>query len=264
MKSKIYVVFLATLLFAQIGLSQYTEKMRIYISGGGTAAQESIVGKTFQFPLLSRDIGGDFYTDFLGQEPNAENIKDYWKTGFNVGGGLIFDINSILAFSADFNYNQFSFNKDFLASQIGNTLQELPINDSTTVPYNPDGLNISQGSLSIIELSFNIRAQFPHETFRPYAMGGIGYSHIGQDVININYYDDFNIPPIPLQGNISFYDQIPSATYDVIMMNAGVGFAAKLAKNFQPFIQANYVLGLTDGNNTVSIPIKLGFVFTLK
>jgi opacity protein-like surface antigen len=264
MKSKFHIVFLATLLFVQLGLSQYTEKIRIYLSAGGTATQESIVGKTFQFPLLSRDIGSDFYTDFLGQKPNAENIQDYWNTGFNVGGGLIFDINSILAISTDFNYNQFSFNKDQMASKIGSTLQEIPINDTTFVPYNPDGLNISQGSLSFLELSFNVRAQFPHKTFRPYAMGGIGYTHINQDVININYYDDFNIPPIPLQGNVNFYDQIPAATYNAMMINGGVGLAVKLAKNFQPFIQANYVLGLTDGNNTVSIPIKFGFVFTLR
>ena len=264
MNKNILVILLTSLIGVHLGFSQISEKIGLYVSGGGTMPQESIVGKTFEFPQLSRDTDSDFFTEFLGQIPDSKNIQNYWKTGFNVGGGLKYDLNSVLAVSADFNYNLFRFDNNQLASDIGNSLQEIPIDPNFNVPYNPEGLTISQGSLNIYEFSVNVRAQFPLERIRPYILGGMGYMRVNQDVITISYYDDFNIPPLPQQGNVNFYDQIPSASYDAIMLNAGVGLAVKLGKNLQPFIQANYVQGFTEGNDTILVPVKFGFIFTLK
>ena len=264
MKNKILVISSILFFSMQLSHSQISEKIGLYVSGGGTMPVESIVGKTFEFPQLSRDVGGDFFTEFLGQQPDSKNIQNYWKTGFNVGGGLRYDLNSILAVSADFNYNLFRFDTNQLASDIGNSLQEIPIDPNMNVPFNPEGLTISQGSLNIYEFSVNVRAQFPLEMFRPYILGGGGYMRVNQDVISLSYYDDFNIPPLPQQGNVSFYDQIPAATYDALMLNAGVGLAVKLGKNLQPFVQVSYVQGLTKGNDTILYPVKFGFLFTLK
>ena len=120
--------------------------------------------------------------------------------------------------------------------------------------------------MKVIELSLNARAQFPHETFRPYLIGGIGYTHIGQDVININYYDDFNIPPIPLLGSVSFYSFSQWSFLQNLIFSKSLHRMPNIhtLKNFQPFIQASYVVSFTDETNTVTIPVKFGFVFTLR
>ncbi|UCF64235.1 MAG: outer membrane beta-barrel protein [bacterium] len=264
MKKNILAISSVLIFCVQLSYSQISEKIGLYVSGGGTMPVESIVGKTFEFPQLSRDTDSDFFTEVLGREADSKNIQNYWKTGFNVGGGLRYDINSILAVSADFNYNLFRFDANQLAGDVGNTLQEIPIDPNMNIPYNPDGLTISQGSLNIYEFSVNVRAQFPLERIRPYILGGAGYMRVNQDVISLSYYDDFNIPPLPQQGNVSFYDQIPAATYDAVMLNAGAGLAVKLSKNLQPFVQVSYVLGLTEGNDTILYPVKFGFLFTLK
>jgi hypothetical protein len=51
--------------------------------------------------------------------------------------------------------------------------------------------------------------QYPFEKFRPFIFGGLGYMHIRQNPININYNDDFNIFPGPQLAFVSFFDQIP-------------------------------------------------------
>lgn len=256
---KSYIVIVTILILTQLGFSQVAEKVGIFFSAGGTAPQESIIGKSFVFPQLSRDTGTDFATDFLGYVPNSENIQEYWNNGINIGGGLIWKLNSYLAVSTDFYYNFFSFNESRLTQDIGVTLQ-----DTIGLPYNENGLSISEGTLNIYELSLNLRAQYPFEKARPYIMGGIGYMHISQNPININYNDDFNVPPGPQQGGVSFFDQIPGQKLDALMFNAGVGLVVQLSKNVQPFLQANGVMGSTTGQNTIYYNLKFGFAFTLR
>ncbi|MCK4892949.1 MAG: autotransporter domain-containing protein [Calditrichia bacterium] len=260
MKKRLAII-IAILIMSQIGFSQIAEKVSIFFSAGGTAAQESVIGKNFVFPQLSRDTGTDFATYFLGYEPNSENIQEYWHNGFNLGGGLIWKLNSYLAVSTDFYYNFFTFNESRLSQDIGTFLQDTSF---FSLPYNENGLTISQGTLNIYELSLNLRAQYPFEKVRPYIVGGMGYMHIRQNPININYNDDFNIYPGPQQANVSFFDQIPGQKLDALMFNAGFGVVVQLSKNVQPFLQANGVLGSTTGQNTIYYNLKFGFAFTLR
>jgi opacity protein-like surface antigen len=258
---KCFVTIIIVLIFSQSGFSQIAEKISIFFSGGGTAVQESIVGKNLVFPQLSRDTGTDFAKDFLGYTPNSENIQEYWNNGFNIGGGLIWKFNSYLAVSTDFYYNFFTFNESQLAQDIANSFQDTTI---IGIPYNDDGLSISQGTLNIFELSLNGRVQYPFEKVRPFIVGGIGYMHIRQNPININYNDDFNIDPGPQLGTVSFFDQIPGQKLDALMFNAGIGLVVQLSKNVQPFLQANGVFGSTSGQNTIYYNLKFGFAFTLR
>ena len=156
---------------------------------------------SFIFPQLSRDTGTDFATDFLGYTPNSENIQNYWQNGFNIGGGLVFKLNSYLAVSTDFYYNYFSFNESQLSQDIGKLLQDTSI---IGIPYNENGLSISEGNLNIYELSLNARIQYPFEKIRPYVIGGVGYMHVSQNPVNINYNDDFNVQPGPQQASFHF------------------------------------------------------------
>lgn len=216
---------------------------------------------SFIFPQLSRDTGTDFATDFLGYTPNSENIQNYWQNGFNIGGGLVFKLNSYLAVSTDFYYNYFSFNESQLSQDIGKLLQDTSI---IGIPYNENGLSISEGNLNIYELSLNARIQYPFEKIRPYVIGGVGYMHVSQNPVNINYNDDFNVQPGPQQASASFFDQIPGQKLDAVMFNGGVGLVVKLSNNVQPFLQANGVLGSTTDQNTIYYNLKFGFVFTLR
>jgi opacity protein-like surface antigen len=258
MKKSLVLIF-AILIFSQQGFSQLAEKISIFFSAGPTAPQESIIGMSFIFPQLNRDVGTDFATNIMGYTPNSENIQNYWQNGFNLGGGLIFKINSYLTLSTDFYYNYFDFNESQLSQDIGVALQ-----DTFGLPYNTKGISISEGNLNIYELSLNARVQYPFKKIRPYIIGGVGYMHVSQDPININYNDDFNVQPGPQQASVSFFDQIPGQKLDALMYNGGVGLVVKLSNNVQPFLQVNGVLGSTTDQNTIYYNVKFGFVFTLR
>jgi len=256
--------FILILLFTSIqsGFSQFAENMSIFISGGSSIPVESVVGKEFEFPQLSRDTGtDDFGKEILGLTADQENIQDYWNNGFNFGAGMIFEVTRLLSVTAEFNYNSFAFNDNQMAQDIRDALQDPEI---IGIPYNPDGLTISQGDLSIYEITAGIRAQLPLGKLRPYLTVAGGYMRINQDPININYYDDFSVPPGPQQGVVSFYDRIPGLTSNALMVSGGGGILLYLSKNLQPFIQANYIMGFTDDQDTILYPVKFGFVFTLK
>ena len=253
------VVIVAILILSQSGFAQLAEKISIFFSAGATAPQESIIGKSIVFTQSSTDS-----TEFPGYAPNSENIQDYWQNGFNIGGGLIWKLNSYFAVSTDFYYNFFAFNETRLAQDIGAILQDTSNTNGVLLPYNENSLSISEGNLNIYELSLNARVQYPFEKLRPYIIGGVGYMHISQNPININYNDDFNIYPGPQQGGVSFFDQIPGQKLDALMFNAGIGLVVQLSKNVQPFIQANGVLGSTTDQNTIYYNLKFGFAFTLR
>jgi opacity protein-like surface antigen len=244
----------------QLAFSQLSENLDIYVTAGASLPVESSIGESFVFPQLNYFTGSDFATDILGLTPDEANFEEYWKTGFNVGAGLNYHLNSYLSVLADFNYNHFEFDKNAMQQDISDAIEDP---DVIGVPFNEEGLDIYQGAVNIYELKINVRVQLPSESFRPYIIAGGGYMYVNQDAIKINYYDEpFSDPNNAI--TIAFYDEIPGNTENALVMNAGAGILFKINKNLQPFLQAEYCLGLTEDQNTVMYPIKFGFNFSLK
>ena len=255
-----FALILFNLILLQLAFAQISENLDIYATAGTSLPVESSIGKSFVFPQLNYFTGSDFAADILGLTPDAANFEKYWKTGFNVGAGLNYHLNSYLSVLADFNYNHFEFDKNTLQQDISDAFEDP---DVLGVPFNEEGLDIYQGAVNIYELKINARIQLPSESFRPYIIAGGGYMRVNQDAIKINYYDE----PFSDPNNattIAFYDEIPGNNENALVVNAGAGILYKINKNFQPFIQAEYCLGLTEDQNTVMYPIKFGFNFSLR
>jgi opacity protein-like surface antigen len=259
MNIKLLTIVLGLILL-RLSFAQISENIDIFISGGTSLPVESSIGKSLSFPQLNYFTNADFAADVLGLTPDAENFQEYWKTGFNAGAGLNYHLNSYLAILASFNYNHFEFDKNRLQHDFTDAFENPAV---IGVPFNEQGLDVFQGGVNIYELKINAKVQLPLGVFRPYILAGGGYLHLNQDAVRINYYDE----PFSDPNNattIAFYDEIPGNTEDVLVANAGAGILFHLSKNFQPFIQAEYSLGLTKDQNTVMYPIKFGFNFSLR
>lgn len=248
-----------SLITFQFAFSQLSEKMAVFINGGATMPVESVIGKSLSFPQLNYFTGTDFATNILGLTPDEKNFQDYWKNGFNIGAGMNYRLNSFLTITANFTYNHFEFNKNQLQQDIATAFQNPAV---FGLPFNTQGLEIYEGTVNNYELKMNALIYFPVNTIRPYLVAGGGYLHTNQDPVKINYYDEPFSDPLNAI-TIAFYDEIPGSTFDAAVLNAGAGVILPLKKNLQPFIQAEYNLGLTKDQSTVTYPIKLGFIFSL-
>ncbi|RQW08412.1 MAG: hypothetical protein EH225_00300 [Calditrichaeota bacterium] len=253
---RIIILFLVVI-FIQGLQAQLSENLDIYVAGGITYPVESSIGKSFTFPQLNIYTESDFARDILNLDPDVENFKNFWKPGFNIGGGFIYRINSYLSGVADFNYNNFTLADNELQREIEVAFEDP---DIIGVPFNENGLDILRGSIHLYQIMANIRIQYPGGMLQPYLMGGAGYLHVNQESIDITYYDE----PFPFsQGNVSFYDQIPGQQEDVLLLSGTAGVMFRLMKNLRPFIQASYNLGMTENDNTTYYPVRFGLVFTL-
>jgi opacity protein-like surface antigen len=254
-------VFILAFTIVQTSHTQISEKIDLYISGGTSIPIESVVGKTFNFPQLNKTIYPDFAENALNLKPDVTNFREFWKTGINVGAGLIYKFNSNLSVVTDFNYSNFVFNKNKLRQDIANLFADLSaIGSQGSIPFNSAALEINQGSIQMYQIMANLKAQLSMELIRPYIMGGAGYLRINQASININYYDQ---PYTTTDGYISFYDQIPGTSKDALVLNGGVGILFYLNKKFQPFIQASYTYANTQPDKTIYYPVRFGLNFSL-
>ncbi len=252
-----FLTLILTFAFSQGLMAQLSENLDIYFSGGVSVPVESAIGKSFVFPQLDAITGTNFAQDILNLKAEVENFRNFWKPGLNIGGGMIYELTKNLSATMEFNYNNFNFDKTALQNEIAAAFQNP---DILGLPFNENGLDIVRGSLHLYQITLNARIQYPAGFLRPYLTGGAGYLHINQESIEISYYDE----PFPFQqGNISFYDQVPGQKDDVLLLNGTAGVVFSLSEKLQPFIQAGYNLGLTENDNTVYYPVRLGFVFTL-
>jgi opacity protein-like surface antigen len=254
-------VFILTFIFIQSGTAQISEKIDLYISGGTSIPIESVIGKALDFPQLNKTIFPDFAEKALGLKPDSTNFREFWKTGINVGAGLVYKFNKNLSVLTDFSYSNFVFNKNKLEQDFANFFADLsPIGIPESLPFNSAALDINRGSIQMYQIVANLKAQVPFELFRPYVLVGVGYLRINQESIDINYYDE---PYTDEQGYISFYDQIPSTSQDALVLNGSVGVLFYLHKSLQPFIQVSYNYANTQPDKTIYYPIRFGLNFSL-
>lgn len=257
--NRLVISFGISFILLQFAFAQLSEKTDIFISAGATMPVESVIGKSFTFPQLNYFTSTDFATNVLGLTPSEKNFQDYWKSGFNIGAGMNYHLTNFLTLTANFAYNHFEFNKNQLQQDMATAFQNPAV---LGLPFNEQGLDIYEGSVNNYELKINAVIYFPLRTIRPYILAGGGYQHTNQDPVKINYYDEPSSDPLNAI-TVAFYDEIPGGMFDAALLNAGAGLLLQLKKNLQPFIQAEYNLGLTKDQNTVTYPIKMGFVFTL-
>jgi opacity protein-like surface antigen len=270
---KTYLLFLILISLSISSPSQISKKFNLIVGAGATYPQESFLANPFVFPQLDRgfqnDVGTNFAGNYFKQDITGTNFKKYWKTVFNVGAGLEFEINDYLTSILLVQYQQFAFNKNELTKGFKKVFA-----DSFGIPFNTAGFDIQNGTVKIYSIALNLKAQYPIKYLTPYIMAGGGYMRLSQEAIDLNYYDEpFSSSPI----SVSIFDRIPEEKANALMANVGGGLCFNILKRVHPFLEGRYSIGFTnnaDPNaktsgeqksfNTKYYAISFGFIFNLK
>ncbi len=246
----LFTLFIVT----HLSYAQRSQNVRFFISGGSALPVESFLGSPFTFPQLNEGVQPNFGQDVLGIAPSASNFDKYWENGLSLGGGLEYRLNNYISLLATFDYSHFIFNKNLMEDNFATTFQ-----NDFGLALNRESFEITQGGASSYAVGLNAKLQFPVGIVTPYVTGGGGYFRIDQQPINFTYYDEFVLNDIQ---TINFYDRVPPASQDALMARAGGGIVFNLMKNVRPFVEADYILGMTDTDNTIIYPLKFGFLFS--
>ena len=163
-----------------------------------------------------------------------DEFTDYWRMGFNFGGGIGYSVSPNLTLVGYFDFNNFRFDDDKFLRDYG---------------FSGYGISISGGEASIITLSGNLKAtlQTSPSSLHPYFCGGIGFFK-------------FSI------GDVTVYEPGGSATAEgdsesafSVLFGAGIDFV--IGKRMDLFIEGKYAIGFTEDGSTQMFPIKLGIKF---
>lgn len=177
----------------------------------------------------------EFYCNSGISFPAApDEFTDYWRMGFNFGGGIGYSVTPNLTLIGYFDFNGFRFDDDKFLRDYG---------------FSGYGISISGGEASIITFSGNLKAtlQTRPSQVRPYFCGGIGLFKLSI-------------------GDVTVYGPGGSATAEgdsetafSVLFGAGIDFA--IGERMDLFIEGRYVIGFTEDESTQMFPIKLGIKF---
>lgn len=165
-----------------------------------------------------------------------QEFNDYWRLGYNVGGGLGYRFTSLLSTSILFNYNNFPFND-------GKFFKDLGIEGY--------GVEAEGGSTIIITVTAVAKARLTGEynKLSPYLLGGIGY---------------FSLTATDLVLSYGFQSEtIKSESESAFSFLFGGGLEVPIGMNKYFFIELDYGLGFTKEDYTGYIPVKIGFILLL-
>jgi opacity protein-like surface antigen len=167
--------------------------------------------------------------------PSAPNeFSDYWKTGFNIGGGIGFPIIRNLRFQVDLEYNSFAFDEDTFIDDLS---------------YGGTGISISGGTASILTAAVNLKALIPTGSYSktPYLIGGVSFFALSISDGTVRYEQ--------------YTRTIGGDSDPAIGLSLGAGISFVMNPNMNIFIEARYGIGFTEDEDTQYIPFKVGLEF---
>ncbi|HXG00393.1 MAG TPA: outer membrane beta-barrel protein [Bacteroidota bacterium] len=160
-----------------------------------------------------------------------KEFSDYWKMGFNIGGGLGYSFSPYLALVGHVDYNNFAFDEDGFLKDLG---------------FSGLGIKISGGSASIFTVSGNLKATLtttPHSV-SPYFIGGIGFFSISISEVTVS------------GGGVSV--RVEGDSESAFCVSFGPGIDISAAETVSILLEGKYVIGFTENENTTYIPLKAG------
>lgn len=244
----INVLIIFIFILTNLGYSQLSQKLQIYVGAGASQPVESFLLNKF-FEETQIDI----------QTP--KNFDNYWEPGFNIAAGLEYGFNRNLSIRAGFSYSHFTFNKNPIQEILENDYREIEqffLQDGDTINIKIVDFEAFRGAVNIYTASLTAKASLPLGVITPYIVGGGGYMHIEQEPIELSNLVD------PIEYGFSFSFRVTDDKSDSFMGIAGGGISFNLAKNIQPFLEGNYILGLTENDNTIYYSFRTGFIFGLR
>ena len=164
-----------------------------------------------------------------------DEFSDYWKMGFNLGGGIGYPLTPNFVLIGYFDFNSFKFDDDAFLEDYG---------------LGGSGLSVSGGEASVITLSGNLKInlQTSSSQARPYLIGGIGLFKLS--VSDMTIYDRF--------GGFAKTEGDSETAFSVLL-GAGIDFA--VGERMDLFFEGKYAIGFTEDESTQVLPIKLGLKF---
>jgi len=184
------------------------------------------------FASLSQEKNNDFYIGAGLSFPSGPQIfSDYWKMGFNVGGGFGFPLSPSISLIGTIDYNNFAFDESGFLKALG---------------YSNSGINVSGGSASIFTIDGNIKIllnTIPKST-TPYIVCGVGFFSLSTADVTVS------------GGGSSVRVSGDSESAFSIQFGAGIDIPAGEAMNI--YIEGKYGIGFTKGENTAYLPLRAG------
>lgn len=162
---------------------------------------------------------------------SPDAFTDYWNPGYNLGGGFAYYFTPMFSIQTYFDYNSFSLDDDSI-------LEDAGLEYSNVI--------VSGGNISIINISANIQYNIisVERKVSPYIFAGLGYYHLAsKDLLMSDSYDS-----ITLDGD----------SEDAFLINFGVGMQVNIVDNFSLFGDLRYLVGFTEDDNTIHLPIRVG------
>lgn len=238
---KIGMVPLILLIALSSAFGQWTKNLTFSVSGGMAVPHESFLLNDF---FKNDPIGSQF------GPVTATNFKENWKNGTNINSRLQYHFSRFLSGQFGVYYSQFQFDKTRLENQLVSFFKR------NQIQYDVASLDTYRGTASALSVLLSGRATLPGHLLAPFVTGGAGYLHMNREPIEITSLGD----PISL----SFSGYIPGEKSDSFLAMAGGGLMLNLSKNVKPFVEVNYLLGTTSGQNTVFYTYQFGFVFGIQ
>jgi hypothetical protein len=164
-----------------------------------------------------------------------DDFSDYWRLGYlNVGGGVGYSIIPAISTNVYFDWCNFGFDGEKFAHDIGLGGE----------------ISIMGLDASVMTITGNMKVTIPSGTVRPYFWGGLG--------LFILSIDDGSVSGgglvVPVPGD--------SENALGLAFGAGIDFAA--AKTLDIFVDGRIVLGFTEGESTMILPLRLGLKVKLR
>ena len=228
------------LIFFASAFAQFSEKFNIFVTTGSSTPVESYLLIDFN----KKNNIGKFSTS---------NFKDYWNAGINLAGGLEYKLVQHLKLLATFSYSHFSANENSFRNDIETLYSSYE--KQTGIRLSIVNFDVYRGNVNIYTLAIGGKASFTAGILTPYLNGGGGYMRLNLEPIEMSALVD------PQEYNASFSYRIPGDTSDSFMGYGGVGLIFNLSKNIRPFAEVNYIIGITDPNNTIFYSYKAGLNF---
>jgi len=168
--------------------------------------------------------------------PSApDGFSDWYKVGFNFGGGISYPLTDVFSLRGYYAFNSFKFDEDPFLEDFG--LSGL-------------GIEIDGGSFTIIQGTANLKISLPtspDSKANPYFTGGIGFMRSSIGDITATF----------VGGSLSQDGDSETA----FSIDFGAGLDITINGKTALFFEGTYTIGFTEDESTQYFPIRIGIIF---
>jgi opacity protein-like surface antigen len=158
-------------------------------------------------------------------------FKNYWNTGFGVGGGVEFGMAPGAALIGRVEYDNLPFDGEAVLSDLG---------------LSGGGVTADGGAASVLTALVGVRIHAPTGAIRPYGEGAIGFGHFALSDITVSDGITSETVPGASENNLA------------VSFGGGIRFTAGPLNVFADF---HWTSILMEGDQTHIMPLRVGLMF---